>query len=115
VQIEKKHCYSIIPASMVTSRGTTVAEQHASLFPTQLALARWMHGGDIPHVHASECAMPMRARWYRQTQDRFQAWLDAGGFHRADDAQLDCALHGHPADTPFPVPGIGNWPAAGCD
>jgi hypothetical protein len=111
VQIEKKYCYSILPASLVTSRGATVAEQHASLFPTRLALARWMHGGDIPHVPASDCAMPVRAAWYTQIQDHFQSWLDAGGFHRADDEPLACALHGQPIDTPFPVPGIGNWPA----
>jgi hypothetical protein len=111
VQIEKKHCYSILSASAATSGGTTVAQHHASLFPTQLALARWMSGGDTPPVRASECPMPMRAAWYAQMQDHFQSWLDTGGFHQSDDHALDCAVHLHPAESSFPVPGIGNWPA----
>ncbi|WP_156116703.1 hypothetical protein [Massilia sp. 9096] len=86
-----------------------MAQHHASLFPTRIALARWTRGGDIPHVHAAEQNMPMRAAWYAEAQQHFQSWLDAGGFHRADDS-LDCALDG--AGMPFPVPGIASWPAA---
>lgn len=30
--------------------------------------------------------MPMRAAWYTQAQDDFQAWLQAGGFQQAERA-----------------------------
>lgn len=125
MHIEKKYCCNTLPAFTAISRETTAARQHASLFPTQMALTRWTRGGDIPHVHTSERNMPMRSAWYAEAQQRFQSWLDAGGFHRADDDNLDCALHeagmtpagidgGHADDdratAPFPVPGIGSWP-----
>ena len=82
MQIEKKYCYNALPSLPAISRGTTVAEEHAAFFPTQLALARWTRGGDVPHVPAFEHEMPVRAAWYAQAQAQFQAWLDAGGFHR---------------------------------
>jgi len=120
VQIEKKHGYHTLLAVAATSCGTTVAHHHASLFPTRMALARWTRGGDIPHVHASEQNMPMRAAWYAEAQQRFQSWLDAGGFYHTGD-NLDCALYGGGIDVrhggsergsaPFPVPGIASWPA----
>jgi hypothetical protein len=92
VQIEKKYSYSTLPSLTATSHGATVAQEHLSLFPTQLALARWTRGGDIPHVHTSECHMPIRAAWYAQAQNHFVAWLEAGGFHQAAQFCLDCAL-----------------------
>jgi hypothetical protein len=125
VQIEKKHCYNSLPALSAASRETTMAHHHASLFPTRLALTRWTSGGDLPHVFAAEQNMPMRATWYDEAQQRFQTWLDAGGFHRSDDV-LDCVLHeagmtpagldGEPAcderaGAPFRTPGIASWPA----
>jgi hypothetical protein len=98
----------------------TVAHHHASLFPARMALARWTRGGDIPHVHAAEQNMPMRAAWYAEAQQRFQSWLDAGGFHYTGD-NLDCALYGgginaghgsgERGNAPFPVPGISGTPA----
>jgi hypothetical protein len=126
VQIENKYFYSTLRTLMATSRGTTVAQQHASLFPTRLALARWTRGGDIPHVYASEQNLPIRSTWYAQAEQRFQGWLDAGGFHGADEDDLDCVLQdadmapvgiedGQAADervaAAFPVPGISCWPA----
>jgi hypothetical protein len=93
VHLEQKQSYSTIPAFSAMCCEVTVAEQHASLFPTQLALARWTNGGDIPHVHASERTTPMRAGWYADQQEQFQAWLDAGGFHLAELACLDCATN----------------------
>jgi hypothetical protein len=126
VRIEKKYCSSTLPAFAAISCDTTVDQHHASLFETRMALARWMRGGDIPHVHASERNMPMRATWYAQAQRQFQDWLDAGGFHHPNDEGLECALHeggaencdiagphGHDerATAPFPVPGIASLPA----
>jgi hypothetical protein len=125
VQIEKKYSYSTLPSFTATSRGTTVAQEYVSFFPTQLALARWMRGGDIPHVQASERNMPMRAAWYAQAQRHFLAWLESGGLHQADDhcivcaarndAQAHAAMSGAGGDTDahaasaFPVPGIDGW------
>lgn len=64
----------------------TVAHYHMSLFPTRMALARWAEGGDMPHVLGTERNMPMRAAWYAQAQDDFQAWLTNGGFRQAEAA-----------------------------
>lgn len=124
MQIENKYSYSTLPSSTATSLGTTVAQQHVSLFPTRLALARWTRGGDIPHVHASERSMPMRAAWYAQSQRHFMAWLEAGGFHhqcpecalreeglgRANmlDASANAAEH---AALTYPAHNIGICPA----
>lgn len=65
-----------------------VARAHAALFPAQLALARWMYGGDTPHVHSCTHHIA-RATWYDQAQEQFQAWLDAGGFHLSDGEHGD--------------------------
>lgn len=79
-------------ATVATSYGATAAQSHASLFPTQLALARWMYGGDMPHVHS--CTHDIaRAAWYDQAQARFQAWIEAGGFHLHEPDPTDSALH----------------------
>lgn len=128
MQIEKKYSYSTLPSFTATSRGTTVAQEHLSSFPTRLALARWTRGGDIPHVHTSERNMPMRAAWYAQAQQHFTAWLGEGGFHKATQLCLDCALReegraraAQPASSAnaderiaaaLPQPGIGSWPGS---
>lgn len=91
MQIENKYSYSTLPSFTAISLGMTPAQEHVSLFPTQLALARWTRGGDIPHVHASERNMPMRAAWYAQAQRHFLSWLESGGFHEASYFCLDCA------------------------
>ena len=126
MQIEKKYCYNTLPSFTATSRGMTAAQHHVSLLPTRLALARWTRGGDIPHVHASERNMPMRATWYAQAQRHFTDWLEAGGFHQTSHQCLYCALReedlgrasmlgaGTHADlhaaTALRVPGISSWP-----
>ena len=129
MQIEKKYSYSTLPSFTATSRGTTVAQTHVSLFPTRLALARWTRGGDIPHVHASERNMPMRAAWFAQAERHFLAWLESGGFHQTSHYCQDCALRAEDLDraamldadgsaderaaSAFPVPGIRHWPGPG--
>ena len=89
VQIEKKQNHSTPSSSSATSSGTKVALEYAAIFPTRLALARWTRGGDIPHVHCFDHQLPMRAAWYAQAQRQFQAWLEAGGFQRAEPGSLD--------------------------
>lgn len=66
-----------------------IARFHAALFPTRLALSRWQHGGDIPHLRhgeASHAAPALRAAWYAAARRDFQAWLDLGGFVQHEEA-----------------------------
>jgi hypothetical protein len=79
VQIEQQQNRLPFPAAL--ARQGSAAAEHVALFPTRLALARWMQGGDIPHVISSDHDVPMRAAWYAQAQNDFQAWLEDGGFH----------------------------------
>ncbi|WP_296949136.1 hypothetical protein [uncultured Massilia sp.] len=85
MQIEKRQRCILSPAQAVTSRDARVAREHAAIFPTRLALARWTRGGDIPHVFASD-NQPLRAAWYAQAQRGFQGWLESGGFHQCTAA-----------------------------
>ena len=80
-----------IPSPSATSSDATAANAHAALFPAQLALARWMHGGDVPHVFACSRSIG-RAAWYAEAQAQFQSWLDAGGFHQAEADGTDSAI-----------------------
>jgi hypothetical protein len=81
VQIEQQqNGFPLPPAASLARLGSPAAE-YAAEFPTRLALARWMRGGDIPHVMSSAKDVPMRAAWYAQAQGQFQAWLEDGGFH----------------------------------
>ena len=89
VQIEKKQNHSTPSSLAAKSSGTKVAEEYAATLQTRLALARWTRGGDIPHVHCFEHQLPMRAAWYAEAQRQFQAWLEAGGFDRAEPGSLD--------------------------
>jgi hypothetical protein len=57
------------------------AAEYLSLFPTQMALARWTRGGDIPHVFSATRHAPLRSAWYAQAQRDFQSWLEDGGFY----------------------------------
>jgi len=59
-----------------------LAEDHAALFPTRLAMARW-RGGSLPHLHGGQ--PPLRAAWYARTMRDHQAWLDRGGFAQHDE------------------------------
>jgi hypothetical protein len=89
VQIEKKQNQSTPSSLAATSSGTKVAQEYAATFLTQLALARWTRGGDIPHVHCFDHQIPMRTAWYEQEQRHFQAWLEAGGFHQSEPGSSD--------------------------
>lgn len=82
MQIEPNQANSTAFPS-ATSGDAPVANTHAALFSAQLALARWMHGGDVPHVFACSRSLG-RAAWYAEAQAHFQSWLDAGGFHQAE-------------------------------
>ena len=59
-----------------------LAKDHAALFPTRLAMARW-RGGGLPHLHGGH--PPLRAAWYAHTMRDHQAWLDRGGFAQHDE------------------------------
>lgn len=69
------------PARTATDLASRTADEQVAVFPTRLALARWMRGGDIPHVFTSTRDVPVRAAWYDQAQHDFQSWLEDGGFH----------------------------------
>jgi hypothetical protein len=71
------------PAQIATDLACQTADEYVAVFPTRLALARWMRGGDIPHVFSSTRDVPVRAAWYDQAQRHFQSWLEDGGFHAA--------------------------------
>lgn len=71
-----------------------LAREQSALFPTQLALARWTNGADLPHLHIAP--PPPRAAWLAQAQRDFQSWLDGGGF----------VQHDAPANDPKPDDGL---------
>ncbi|GAB3443527.1 hypothetical protein NX773_02185 [Massilia solisilvae] len=77
----------------------TIAREQSALFPTRLALARWMSGADFPHLHHAH--PPLRAAWLAQAQRDFQAWLDGGGFVQHDGAANEpkASPDGHSAET----------------
>jgi len=80
-----------------------LAKDHAALFPTRLAMARW-RGGGLPHLHGGH--PPLRAAWYARTVRDHQAWLDRGGFAQ------------HEEQIPFRKPAMWhppqvNWPQGG--
>jgi len=76
-----------------------LASNHAALFPTRLALARWSGGGSVPHLHAGE--LLRRAAWFAHFQRNHQAWLERGGFAQHDDV----ASLKHPAMWQPSLPG----------
>jgi len=91
VQIEQNQSDSNPSPSAVTSGDAPVAHAHSALFPAQMALARWMYGGDVPHDFACTRSIG-RAAWYAEAQGQFQAWLDAGGFHHPELDGTDSAI-----------------------
>ena len=102
-------------ATVATSCGATAAQSHSSLFPAQLALARWMYGGDVPHVHSCTHHIA-RAAWYDQAQAKFQAWIDAGGFHLHEPDHIDSAIEDASPEhrlvaAPMPDPSAARNPA----
>jgi len=73
-----------LPLAVDPDQRRSMARFHAALFPTRLALARWQHGGHIPHLHNG--APALRAAWYGSARRDFQAWLDRGGFSQHEEA-----------------------------
>jgi len=84
VQIQQEQNRSSFPAGPANEPAYRPAAEYASVFLTRLALARWMQGGDVPHIFASSRKLSARAAWCTQAQQDFQSWLEAGGFHAAD-------------------------------
>jgi hypothetical protein len=65
----------------VAAASVALAQEQAASHRTGLALARWRSGivtdrWDIPAMPACQ------TRWHAQLQDRFLAWLEAGGFQQ---------------------------------
>ena len=96
MHIKKNHANSSPLSTPAAGCDGTFARAHAVLFPARLALARWMYGGDTPHVHSCTHHIA-RATWYDQAQEQFQAWLDAGGFHAGEGAHGDGTVQDGPA------------------
>jgi hypothetical protein len=63
-----------------------IAHEQSALFPTRLALARWMSGSDLPQLHRAH--PPVRAAWLAKAQRDYQAWLDRGGFVQHDEDEV---------------------------
>jgi hypothetical protein len=82
--------------STVEERTNNACEQSA-LFPTRLALARWMSGSELPYLHHSH--PPLRAAWLAKAQRDFQSWLDRGGFVQHDHDQSTGNADGESAVT----------------
>ena len=62
---------------------TDQLQQLAAIHMTDLALARWRND------HLSRSPTVAQARWLRQAQDGYLAWLAAGGFAQAEDTVQD--------------------------
>lgn len=62
-----------------------LAREHAALFPTRIAMARWRGDGPI-HLSAEQPAL--RAAWYARVVRAHQAWLERGGFAQHDEPAL---------------------------
>lgn len=58
-----------------------LAKDHAVLFPTRLAMARWR--GGLSCLHGGQA--PLRAAWYARVVRDHQAWLERGGFAQHDE------------------------------
>ena len=58
-----------------------LAKDHAVLFPTRLAMARWR--GGLSCLHGGQA--PPRAAWYARIVRDHQAWLERGGFAQHDE------------------------------
>lgn len=90
----------LFPPAPTPAERRQLARHHAALFPTRLALARWQHGGHLPHLHSGFPAL--RAAWYGTARRDFQAWLDRGGFTQHEDHDNQ----GSQADAALPMPAV---------
>jgi len=61
-------------------------QQHAAAHLTNLALARWRNN------HLSRSPTAAQARWLRQTQAGYLAWLQAGGFAQHAEAETGAPI-----------------------
>jgi hypothetical protein len=76
-------------ADTVAVDRTTIVREQSALFPTRLALGRWMIGGDFPHLHGYAAArLPLRAAWYASATRNFQDWIECGGFAQNDEGDV---------------------------
>lgn len=89
---------SLFPSAPTLAERRRLAEHHAALLPTRLALARWQHGGHLPHLHSGFPAL--RAAWYGTARRDFQAWLDRGGFTQHEDHDNQDSLPGAALPAP---------------
>jgi len=62
-----------------------LAMDHAALFPTRLALARWRGGSAAPALAQHGEAQPRRAAWFDRLQREHQIWLECGGFAQHEE------------------------------
>ena len=76
--------------SSIRAARLALARSQCAQFPTRLALARWTHGGNVPHLHGSANPL-LRAAWFARAQRDFQAWLENGGFVQHEDIVSDKA------------------------
>jgi hypothetical protein len=83
VHTEAQPTQGLFPPSATPAERRQIARNHAALFPATLALARWQHGGHLPHRHCGEPGL--RAAWFAEARRDFQAWLERGGFSQYDD------------------------------
>jgi len=58
-----------------------LARDHAVLFPTRLAMARWR--GGLSYLYGGQ--IPLRAAWHARVVRGHQAWLERGGFAQHDE------------------------------
>lgn len=79
-----------------------LARDHAALFPTRLALARWSSGAVTRHEEAT----PQRAAWFARIGREHQAWLDRGGFAQHEELPplRQPAMWQPPVAAPFVPP-----------
>lgn len=83
-----------------------LAQSHAALFPTRMALARWSSGA-LALLHDDQPRL--RSAWFARIGRDYQAWLDRGGFAQHDDLPaLRQPTMWHPPRLASPSPASAN-------
>lgn len=83
-----------------------LAQAHAALFPTRMALARWCSGSQ-PLLYNDQPRL--RSAWFARIGRDHQAWLDRGGFAQHDDLPpLRQPTMWHPPRLASPPPAAAN-------
>ena len=75
-----------VASASVRAARLALARSQCAQFPTRLALARWIRGGAVPHLHGAGNP-PLRAAWFARAQRDFQEWLEQGGFVQHEDTE----------------------------